>query len=273
MSGQPDSPVYICARMLSRLRPYRVHLALAIYTPLLLFADSRTATLLQQYLLGAVTFLVLFLVLRLSPPAERRQVWLCVGVATCFEVLGSLVLGLYTYRFHNVPLFVPPGHGLVYYFGLTGARTPLMRRHGRTIAMVVLGLAGGWALAGLTLLPFITHRIDVLGASCIPILAWFLLRSPRGTVFAGIFFATTGLELFGTNFGNWMWQPYGPLFPHLPAGNPPSAIAGGYCVIDGSVAIVSMGIARAVTAARALVRLTETPADVPLRPLPEPEQA
>jgi hypothetical protein len=262
---------------LSRLRPYAVHLALAIYTPVLLFVDSRTASIYEQYLLGALTFFVLFLVTRLSSPQERRQVWLCVGVATGFEVLGSLILGLYTYRFHNVPLFVPPGHGLVYYFGLSAARTPLMLKHGRKVALLVLGLAGGWATAGLTLLPVVTGRVDVLGASCIPILAWFLLRHQRSTVFAAIFFATTGLELFGTNFGNWMWQPAGPHFPYFPSGNPPSAIAGGYCVIDGSVAIVSAAIVQALSRARGVLRL---PARVPdLVPdftadlVPEPEQA
>jgi hypothetical protein len=254
--------------MLKRLKPYRVHLALGVYCPLLLFADTRTTTLYQQYALGAATFLVLFLVTRLSAPVERRQVWLCVAVATGFEVLGSLVLGLYTYRFHNVPLFVPPGHGLVYYFGLSAARTPLMVNQGRRMGRAVLALAGGWALAGVTVLPFVTGRLDVLGALTFPILAWFILRSPRATVFAAIFFATAGLELFGTNFGNWIWQPAAP-YTHIPAGNPPSAIAGGYCVIDGSVAIVSVLIARLFGFGSGLLR---QPKPVP-ELVPESKQA
>jgi hypothetical protein len=39
------------------------------------------------------------------------------------------------------------------------------------------------------------------------------------------------LEFYGTAVGTWHWAA---VFPHtgLPAGNPPSAIGAGYCVLD-----------------------------------------
>ncbi len=58
-------------------------------------------------------------------------------------------------------------------------------------------------------------------------------------MFAAIFVATSGLELIGVNLRNWMWMPVAPYVPLLPSGNPPSVVAGGYCVIDGSAVIVS----------------------------------
>ena len=180
---------------------------------------------------------------RLSPPGERRQVWLLVIVATGFEILGSLIWGLYRYRFGNVPLYVPPGHGLVYLFGLTSARTPLFLRHGRTIARSALALATAWAVGGLTVLPLVTGRVDVEGALCLPIFAWFILRSPRAAMFAAIFFATSMLEIFGTSFGNWRWAPVAP-YIDVTAGNPPSVIAGGYCIIDGSVLVLLIALGR-----------------------------
>src|SRR5205814_2382136 len=76
--------------------------------------------------------------------------------------------------------------------------------------------------------------------ACLPLFAFAILRSPRYALFATIFLATTDLELAGTLFGDWAWVPAAP-WTHLPSGNPPSAIAGGYCVIDGSVARV-MGL-------------------------------
>jgi hypothetical protein len=164
-------------------------------------------------------------------------------VATGFEVFGSLIWGVYRYRLHNIPLYVPPGHGLVYFFGITAGATPVFQRFGRRAAMVVLGLCATWALAGLTVLPLWTHRIDVQGALCLPIFAWFLLRSPRYALFAAIFIATTDLEIIGTLMGDWYWLPVAPI-NHLPSGNPPSAIAGGYCVIDSSVALVILGLQR-----------------------------
>jgi hypothetical protein len=118
--------------------------------------------------------------------------------------------------------------------------------HGRRVARVILAGAGTWALAGLTVLPLLTGRVDVQGALCLPVFAWFVLRSPRWPLFAAIFIATGELEIFGTSFGNWLWLPVAP-WTHIPSGNPPSVIAGGYCVIDGSVMLVM----RVMTALRA----------------------
>jgi len=223
--------------VLGHLKPYWLHIYLLGYTPLVLFADSRVANAWQQAGLGLLTLCLLLLCTRRVGPAARRQVWLCVLVATGFEVFGSLVWGVYRYRWHNLPLYVPPGHGLVYLFGLTAAATPVFQRHGRRAAYVVLALCGAWALAGVTVLPLVTHRFDLQGAACLPLFAFAIARSPRYALFATIFLATTDLELAGTLFGDWAWVPVAP-WTHLPSGNPPSAIAGGYCVIDGSVAVV-----------------------------------
>jgi hypothetical protein len=240
--------------VIERVRPYWVHLYLLVYTPLLLYLD-RSASFWAQCGLGLLTFMVLWLCTRRLAPPQRRQVWLCVVVATCFEVAGSLIWGVYRYRLHNLPLYVPAGHGLVYFFGLTAAATPVFRRYGRRAAMVVLAACAAWALAGLTVLPLWTHRIDLQGALCLPIFAWFLLRSPRYALFAAIFVATTDLEIAGTLAGDWYWMPVAPL-DHVPSGNPPSAIAGGYCVIDSSVAVVTLGLSRVP----ALRRFLQAPA-------------
>ncbi|HKX18666.1 MAG TPA: hypothetical protein VJT33_11705 [bacterium] len=59
--------------------------------------------------LGAVTALVLIAACRPLSYEERLQVAGVVVVATCFEVVGSVVWGLYRDRRGNLPLFVPPG--------------------------------------------------------------------------------------------------------------------------------------------------------------------
>ena len=228
--------------MLNRLKPYWLHAYLLTYTPLLLLADSRITALWQQWALGALTFAVLYLSALKAPKEQRLQVWTCVIVATGFEVFGSLIWGVYRYRLHNVPLFVPPGHGLVYLFGLMAAGTPVVIQHGKRVAGVVLAGATTWAVLGLTLLPVITGRVDLQGALCLPVFAYFVLRSPRWPLFAAIFIATGELEVFGTAFGNWAWLPVAP-WTHIPSGNPPSVIAGGYCVIDASVLLAMRGMA------------------------------
>jgi hypothetical protein len=169
----------------------------------------------------------LFLATRFSPPNERRQVWSMVGIATCVELLSSMVWVLYSYRWGNVPLFVPSGHGLLYLFALRAARAPLMVNHGRSVGYVALGCATLWAIGGLVVGSF-TGRPDVLGALLWPIFVW-LMRKPSAAVYTASFFVTSILELLGTGFGNWTWAG---TVTHLPAGNPPSVIAGGYCVLD-----------------------------------------
>jgi hypothetical protein len=220
--------------VLERFRPYWLHAYVMVFTALGLFADSRVSSLWQQDVLGVLSFTVLFLVALKAPPALRVQVWICVCVATGYEVFGSLIWGIYHYRMHNVPLYVPAGHGIVYLFGLLAVQTPLIQRHGRKVAYGVLGAATAWAVLGVTALPAFSGRIDVQGAMWLPYLAWFLLRSPRWPVFAAIFVIVAELEIFGTAFGDWYWVPYAP-WTHIPSGNPPSVVAGGYCIIDATV--------------------------------------
>src|SRR3989441_9446924 len=136
-----------------------------------------------------------------------------------------------------MPLYVQSGPGIVYVSGVLAAQPQVVMRYGRRVAHLVLAAAGAWALAGLTVLPAVTGRIDVQGALCLPVFAYFLLRSPRWPLFAAIFIIVSELEIAGTSFGNWYWMPVAP-WTHIPSGNPPSVIAGGYCVIDASVLIL-----------------------------------
>jgi hypothetical protein len=215
---------------LARLQPYTYHLTLAVFMLLLLGVDAHTTTLLQQDALGLLTFLVLFVSTRFSPPAERRQVWLMVGIATCVEIFCSLLWGMYAYRFHNIPWYVPPGHGLIYLFALRWGRTPLMARHGDRARRIVLACALAAGGGGLTLEPLFLGRLDLFGLLLLPIFLYFM-RTPSAPIFAGAFLATSVLEIMGTGFGNWTWVTWAPVL-HLPVGNPPSVIAGGYCILD-----------------------------------------
>ena len=241
----------VTRRAAEALRPYWLQIYLLAYTPPLLILDSRTTAIWQQALLGVATFLVLGLLATRVPREVAFQVAVCVAVATCFEIVGSLIWGLYRYRFHNLPLYVPAGHGLVYLFAIMSARTPLLLKHGRAACIVVLAVASGWALAGLTLLVPFMHRVDAGGATLLPLLAWLLLRSRRATMFAAIFVAVTELELVGTHVGTWYWLPAAPLI-HVRQGNPPSAVAAGYGIIDGTVLLVSLGLLKLSAAVRQL---------------------
>jgi hypothetical protein len=227
--------------VIARLRPYGLHLFLLAYAPAMLLVDGAIRDLGPQLGLGVVTFGVLWACTRHLEPGERLQVWVCVAVATGFEVFGSLIWGVYRYRLGNLPLYVPPGHGMVYLFGMTACRLPVFRRYGRRAAYAVLAVCIAYTALGLTALPLVTHRVDVQGALCLPILAGCILFTRRYALFAAIFVAVVDLELAGTWARDWYWLPVAP-WSHIPSGNPPSAIAGGYCIIDGTVLLAMMAL-------------------------------
>ena len=220
------------------------------FGPFLLFLDSfARAPWPDQFVLGLITLAVLWLTARWVAHEDRKIVWLCAIVATGFEVLGSQVWGGYRYRFGAIPFFVPFGHGLIYVFGLTLASTDLIRRHERPFTLGILAVATIWTLAGLTVLPALTGRYDVHGLVWLPLFAYVLLRSPRRAFFAALFIATSDVELFGTWFHCWTWLAHTPAL-HVTSGNPPSAIAGGYAIIDGTVLLAAQflrGMRRAAT--------------------------
>src|ERR687892_61159 len=104
----------------------------------------------QQLLLGAATWAVLLLACRGIGPERLAQVALVVCVASCTEVVGSILWGVYEYRLGNLPAFVSPGHGLVYLTGLRLSECAFVRRRPRPFVFAVLGLCLAWTLAGLT---------------------------------------------------------------------------------------------------------------------------
>ena len=219
------------------LKQYRVPAMLMAGTPLVLAMDARWPSLVVQALLGAVCTRVLVVLSRGLSLHQRQAVWVCVGVATLIELFGSVFWGVYRYRLHNVPLFVPPGHGLVYLCGLRLAVTPLFARRPRVTVRFTLAVAGAWAAFGLLISPWLLGRTDVLGAFFAIYFAYFVLRTRRAAFFAAIFFLTSWLELWGTGLGDWAWVAHAPGIG-VGSGNPPSVIAGAYCVLDAIVIVL-----------------------------------
>ena len=179
----------------------------------------------EQLALGALTWIVLAAALTRVPPARRAQALGVVVFATIGEVTGSLIWGVYTYRLHNLPLFVPPAHGLVYLTGLALAKA--LARHTRALVIVAAAAAATWGLLGLFVLP----RRDVAGALLVPMLLLFLWRGRNREIYAGVFVVVAALELYGTAIGTWRWARELPGLG-IPDGNPPSGVASGYVWFD-----------------------------------------
>jgi hypothetical protein len=213
------------------------------YLGALLAVDTQVAYR-GQLALGALTWIVLAFALRPLAPLARAQALGVVAFATVGEVTGSLVWGVYHYRLQNLPLFIPPAHGVVYLSGLALTRVVSVRR---LVAAAAIGSIG-WGLAGLTVLP----RLDVAGAIGVPLLCVFLWRSRARATYAAVFLVVAALELYGTSIGTWRWARTLPGLG-IADGNPPSGVASGYVWFDVMALLIAPSIV-AVTRWRSPMR-------------------
>jgi len=202
--------------------PRRYAVVLPAYLAALLAVDTQVS-LGGQLALGVLTFAVLAAALWPLAPLVRAQTVGVVLFATIGEVTGSLVWGVYHYRLHNLPLFIPPAHGLVYLSGIALSRS----LRARAVVWAAAVGATTWGIAGLTVLP----RPDVAGAIGVPLLLVFLWRSRSRAAYAGVFLVVGALELYGTSIGTWRWATRLPGLG-IPDGNPPSGVASGYVWFD-----------------------------------------
>ena len=108
-----------------------------------------------QRSVGAATWILLIGLLWGEDRRSRAQVAVVILVATALEYTASPGLGVYTYRLHNVPMYVPPGHGLVYLAALCIGRSVLAERYRRPFIIGVLVVCGSWAFWGLALAPLL----------------------------------------------------------------------------------------------------------------------
>lgn len=197
-----------------------------------LTADA-DASIEKQNALGVCAWVFLLLILLTENISVKIQVMIAVAFATIGEHFASPYMGGYTYRFENIPAYVPPGHGLVYLTAVTLARSGFFQQHARKITLLVLISCGLWSLWGITF----STRGDAVGAFLFLIYAIVLFRGRSPLLYLAAFFITTWLEIIGTAVGTWRWAVIDPVL-QLPQGNPPSGVATWYCLVD-AVAIAS----------------------------------
>jgi hypothetical protein len=198
--------------------------AIAAYLAGLLAVDTQV-DLHGQLVLGALSWIVLVVAAWPLTAERRAQVAVVICAATVAELTGSIIWGVYSYRLHNLPTFVPPAHGLVFIAGLS--LSAALRQHTRALVVFAAVAASAWGVLGLTVLP----QTDAAGALGVPLLLAFLWRSRARAAYAGVFVVVAALELYGTAIGTWRWADQLPGLG-IPDGNPPSGVASGYVWFD-----------------------------------------
>lgn len=193
---------------------------------LCLYLDSFHDMALQQAL-GKCAWVTLAGLLFWETNLVRLQVLIAVLFATAGEHFASAYMGGYIYHFHNIPAYIPPGHGMVYLTAVALARSPLFQALQRPVTGIVLLAMGLWSLWGVTL----AERGDWVGMLLFLVYVPWVLWGRAPLVYLAAFFVTTHLELIGTALGTWRWVALDPVLS-LPQGNPPSGVAAWYCLVD-----------------------------------------
>jgi hypothetical protein len=173
-----------------------------------------------QLAVSLATWLVLAALWQRSPARERPGLAACLLFATAGEVFLSLGWGLYAYRLGNIPLFVPPGHVLLFFLGTRiAARLPEGAEW--WIAAAAAPLVAAFAGTGR----------DTLGPALFALFLACMALSPARRLYATMFVLSLAMELYGTWIGNWRWAAEVPWLG-LTADNPPIAAGAFYCVLD-----------------------------------------
>lgn len=167
----------------------------------------------------AVWSILTCLLLTLPRPLATRLV-ACTWISGLGEMVASLAWGLYDYQFGNVPLFVPPGHALLYLLGLIIAQH-LPARAALAVPLVAAPLVAWLALSGLD-----TLSLPLFAVFCI-----FMAAGRHKRLYATMFVIALLLELYGTALGNWSWRSVAPGIG-LATLNPPLAAGVFYCALD-----------------------------------------
>lgn len=173
-----------------------------------------------QHLATAWTLGVFAWLFRLGGRAERRALLVCTGLAAFGEAVLALGWGVYTYRFGNLPLFVPPGHALLMTLGLV-VRPHMTPRAVRGIAAA----AAAWALAA------VATRNDEFGAALAVLFLACTALSRGRDLYAAMLVLALVMELYGTALGSWTWAAIVPGTART-AANPPFAAGAFYCLLD-----------------------------------------
>jgi hypothetical protein len=178
--------------------------------------------------------------LRASARADRIAYLLCLAFATGGEVFLALVWGIYDYRLGNLPLFVPPGHVLLYALG---------RWIAARLSVTASGSMCGIVLAAAALLAW--QGLDQLSAPLAVLFVVCMRFGPAPRLYAVMFVLALAMELVGTALGNWAWRPETPWFGWTTL-NPPFAAGAFYCALDLLVGLATKrGGVQRVTALRA----------------------
>lgn len=157
--------------------------------------------------------------------AECRALGVCVVLATLGELFLKDVWGLYQYRLHNLPLFIPAGHAIVYAAAVRMSRRAPGWLPGAVVAaFAVLVGWGAW------------RGVDTFGVLWFGCFLGYMRWSGDRRLCATLFLLALAIEAWGTTLGGWRYETVEPWFG-MTTTNPPVWIGAIYCTLESLVRI------------------------------------
>ncbi len=180
----------------------------------------------------AATCISFLWILRSVDGAGRTMMLLCLAYASIGEVLLSLVWRVYDYRLGNLPLFVPPGHVLLFLLGLCIAPR-LSAMTVRVVAVAAALVVSVLALSGR----------DTFSALLVAVFLASVMWGRERKLYTAMFILALVMELYGTWLGNWHWNAQVGRTGMVTL-NPPVAAGAFYCALDLLVMTTTRGLRR-----------------------------
>lgn len=180
-------------------------------------------------LYASLAMITVFIALFLKATTRSKELMLyalLIGIAG--EYLFSLGFEMYTYRLGNVPVYVPPGHAIIYIAGIYFCKESAVKYHYKTVEMILLLFIISYALY------FLMFQKDIFGFILTVLIILLLRNQPRERLFFYVMYLIVAvLEITGTYYKCWVWPDTAfDMIPILKSGNPPSGISFFYFGLD-----------------------------------------
>ena len=203
-----------------------IHAPLPIVLWFGLYLDSSS---IQAQWITNILVVIAFILTYIQVSKQVKQLMLFgLIVALGGELLFSLVLGMYSYRVENLPIYVPFGHTIVYASVYYFVKEPIIQKHKETMIkylyLSIIIYASLWLI----------FANDMFGFLCMLVILWIFKRRPNTKLFFLVMFYTiVYLELVGTYYECWYWPTvWFDQFSWISSANPPSAISVFYFGFD-----------------------------------------
>lgn len=225
----------------SILKHFRYGIAL-LGIPVFLTIDSPFGdSLFNNHGQDVATFLVFCAFIFAYFRSRRRArniliIGMVIGLAG--EYILSILLGMYHYRFNNIPLWLAFAHGLIFALVFKLSKKLWVRSNKELLQKTLIFFAISYSFFWLVI------ANDWFGFLCTILFLTILFYAKKSRLFFLIMFAVVCfIEQIGTATGCWYWplNVFG-LENSPPSGNPPSGIAVFYFLFDAIVLWIYLNI-------------------------------